>query len=232
MFAIEMYNVYFSYSKNYILRDVNLKIKEGDFVGIIGPNGSGKTTLIKLILGILKPERGKIKIFGNEIEKFKKWDLIGYVPQKFEIPRDFPATVEEILDIGAESRNDIIEKFEMDRILKRRFSELSGGEQQKVLLALALSTEPKLLILDEPTLGIDFETQIEFYNILREENKKGSTILIVSHDIGMIYEHVKTVVFVNKGICCVTQEKDEILNEIYGRSFRKFDHRERHMGGD
>ncbi len=224
MFAVEMEDVSFSYAKQEVLKDVNLKISIGDFVGIIGPNGSGKTTLIKLMLGIIKPKRGKIRIFGKEIEEFRKWDLIGYVPQKFVISSSFPATVEEILLSSGSVDHDILERFDIDKILKKKFVELSGGEQQRVLLAVALLKDPQLLILDEPTVSIDFETQTEFYSILREENKKGKTIILVSHDVGMVYEHVKTVIFVNRGICCITKTKEEIYS-VYGKSFRRFNHR-------
>lgn len=224
MFAVELENVSFSYDKQEILKDVNLKIKSGDFVGIIGPNGSGKTTLIKLILGIVKPKKGKIKVFGEDINKFNKWDLIGYVPQKISTPFSFPATVEEIISASYIKDERILKRLNVHKILKRKFVELSGGEQQKVLLSLALLKNPKLLILDEPTVSIDFQTQTEFYEILKEENKKGKTIILVSHDVGMIYKHVETVVFVNRGICCITEPKEEIYS-LYGKSFRKFYHK-------
>lgn len=212
--VISLEHVSFAYSNTDAVKDITLKIEEGDFLGLIGPNGSGKTTLLKIILGLIKPREGKITILGKDINQFKDWSLIGYVPQKAtNIDKNFPATVEEVVSMGLLSEKKtpkIISKTDTLRIMdalsttnmkefsKRRITDLSGGQQQRVLIAKALVTNPQIILLDEPTTGIDQENQQAFYKLLGNLNKKGITIVLVTHDIGRITEYVTKVASINQ----------------------------------
>ncbi len=198
-----------------MLEDINLDINQGDFLAILGPNGSGKTTLLKCILGLLKPQKGEIRLFGILVEKFKeKWRL-GYVPQRATALVDpvFPLSVEEVVGFGLipkkrfprfftrEDRKAIyqaLKRVEMEKYLHHRLSNLSGGQQQRVFIARAIVSYPEILILDEPTTGIDAATQERFYDLLAELNQKGLTIVIVTHDIGIVNKHVKQVACLNR----------------------------------
>ncbi|RMF05457.1 ABC transporter ATP-binding protein [Candidatus Woesearchaeota archaeon] len=192
-----------------VLHNITFRIEEGDFLGIIGPNGSGKTTLLKTILGLYPLKKGRIKLFGKPLRSFSDWHLIGYVPQKAtDFDRNFPATVKEIVATGLVSRKGfprfisggdfslVDEKLELVGMLgfkDRQIGKLSGGQQQRVFIARALVSEPKVLLLDEPTAGVDQESQFAFYKLLEELNKKGITIVLVSHDIGTITRYVNKV---------------------------------------
>ncbi len=223
MKAVDMDEVSFSYDGNSVFRDVTIHIDEGDFVAVIGPNGSGKTTLIKIALGLLRPQAGGIRLFGTPIESFKSWELVGYIPQKGDFERNFPGSVDEVLALkGGAIDKKTLELLEIERLGKRRFSELSGGQQQKVLIALALSSKPKLLILDEPTVGVDVQALQNFYSILKKLNKeRGVTILLVTHEVGMIQSYVKSVLCVSREFSCQGKPEnlEDILKEAYGKSF-------------
>ncbi len=165
---IEVQNVSFSYNGHEVLKDINLAIHRGDYLGLVGGNGSGKTTLIKIILGLLKPTSGTIKLFGKNITDFKDWSKIGYVPQKatsFDV--NFPATVREVVLMGRYGRRGLfhrvaqedrdrareaLEQVEMWQHRDRLIGDLSGGQQQRVFIARALATEPEVIFLDEPTV--------------------------------------------------------------------------------
>ncbi len=236
----------FSYGKHRVLEDINLKITEDDFIAIIGPNGSGKTTLLKLLLGFLEPTRGKI-IRAENLR-------IGYVPQRYTVDKNFPGTVEEILypfehekrlhlkriDTLKDTLKEIkvtnknmgakIAEVKVNDLLHKKFMDLSGGQQQRVLIALALQKNPNLLILDEPTAGIDIQTEQAFYLLLKELNKKGITIILVTHEVGLIPTLVKTVFCLNHKICCVGKPKDipKLLKQMYGPQFTQHHHGENH----
>jgi zinc transport system ATP-binding protein len=213
---LELKKVNFSFNKNEVLKDISFNLYKGDFLGLIGPNGSGKTTLIKLILNVYNLKSGKIKLLGKDINKFNHWDKIGYVQQKASnIEQEFPANVYEIVSMGLLSKkkfpkiiykNDskkIIEALKsvnMDQLIHKRINELSGGQQQRIMIARALISNPEILILDEPTTGIDPEMQNNFYEILGKLNKKGITIILISHDIGTITKHVNKIAYLNKNL--------------------------------
>ncbi len=203
-----------------VLRDINLTIRSGDFVALLGPNGSGKTTLIKLLLGSLAPSKGSITLFGSSVSWFNKWHLIGYVPQQNIVDRNFPATVEEILTLKKSSAYpQVLTYLDIKELRYKKFLELSGGQQQRVLIAFSLLTKPRLLILDEPTVGVDSQAQKEFYALLKRLNEyHGVTILLITHDIGIVPHFAKTVVFLNQKVCCVGPAKKtkELMKEAYG----------------
>ncbi len=220
----------FAYNGEPVFSNVNLAIPENDFVGLIGPNGSGKTTLAKLLLGLLKPSTGSIKLFGADSAKFKAWNKMGYVPQRYTVDKNFPGTVQEVLALKDAPRSGKVwALLGIDVLLSKKFSELSGGQQQKVLIALALASRPKLLILDEPDAGIDAKGQQDFYALLKRINEEHKvTIILITHDVGLVSRYVKTVVCLNKTVCCTgpARETKRLVREIYGKNFEIFHHRE------
>lgn len=212
---IDVKAVSFSYGNVKVLNEVTLPIHSGDFLAIIGPNGSGKTTLIKIILGLLKPLEGNVWIFEKSVEEFTDWGKIGYVPQKAtNIDPFFPASVNEVVSMGLLSSRKLPrtgkqkDEFSIDKALKdvgmehlkkRRIGSLSGGQQQRVFIARAIVNEPHIIFLDEPTTGVDAETQEHFYEMLDTLNKKeGITVVLITHDISIINKHVTRVACLNQ----------------------------------
>jgi len=212
---ISIERVSFSYDFSLVLRDVSFKIEAGDFLAVIGPNGSGKTTLIKVILGLLEPAKGKIWIMGKPRDEFINWQKIGYVPQKAtHIDPFFPVSVKEVVAMGLISRRKFpplsakeeedyidraLKQVGMEKFKNRRIGRLSGGQQQRVFIARAIVSQPLVLFLDEPTTGVDAETQEHFYDMLDNLNKKdGITIVLITHEIGIINKHVNKVACLNQ----------------------------------
>lgn len=209
---IEIKDLWFSYNGIPVLREVNLAVHRGDFVALLGPNGGGKTTLLKLMLGLLKPERGTIHVFGEPPGESSH--RIGYMPQHLHFNQSFPISVHEVVLMGrlkpgsGRSRytrkdrvaaRDALERVEMWEYANRRVGELSGGQQQRVFIARALVDEPKLLFLDEPTASVDTKHQTDLFDILKELNET-VTIIVVSHDISIVSSHVKSVACVNQQV--------------------------------
>ncbi|MBW1695666.1 MAG: ABC transporter ATP-binding protein [Deltaproteobacteria bacterium] len=207
---IEITNLSFSYNRHEVLKHVNLRVKRGEFLALIGPNGGGKTTLLKLILGLLIPDKGMVRVFGQPPLKVSY--RMGYVPQDTYLNRYFPVTALEVVLMGRlksgkgwrrPSRIDRIaaqkalEKMAMAEYGNRHIAELSGGQRQRILIARALVSEPELLLLDEPTASIDTTGQTEFYSII-ENIHKTATILMVTHDLMMLSSHVDSVACVNR----------------------------------
>jgi len=204
---IEIKNMDLAYQKKLVLSNVSLSVFEQDFIGIIGPNGGGKTSLIKAILGLLKPEKGSVKHSLNSSE-------IGYLPQGSKVDENFPITVKEVIASGLEhglkiglgsTRNrqakieKALETVGMEELHSRSIGELSGGELQRTMLARAIISSPRLLVLDEPDTYVDNQFETELYALLKELNKN-ITILLVSHDIGIISPYIKTIACVNRDL--------------------------------
>ncbi|KON87030.1 zinc ABC transporter ATP-binding protein [Sporosarcina globispora] len=248
---IEINHVSYRYEKENVLEDINLTINSGDFLGIVGPNGSGKSTLLKLILNLLKVQKGSIKLFGQEISRFKDWQNIGFVSQKANsFNTGFPATVFEVVSSGLTKKLGLfkfmskadqatvlhaIESVGMHEFAGRNIGELSGGQQQRVFIARALVSEPKLLILDEPTVGVDVKNVQSFYEMLDDLNKKlGITLLLVTHDIGTISDKVTHVACLNKNLHFHgnTAEFESLnineMSEIYGHDVHVLTHNHDH----
>lgn len=207
---VEIRDVSFAYNGDAVLEDVNLEIRRGNFIAMIGPNGGGKSTLLKLILGLLKPNKGVIRV--NGISPASASACIGYVPQDVHINRDFPITAMDVVLMGTldprkrwgfrstENRKhalDALAHLDMADYADRRIGDLSGGQRQRVFIARALVTRPQLLLLDEPTASIDTKGQADFYRLLKELNKE-ITIVVVSHDLLVISRYVKSVACVNR----------------------------------
>lgn len=206
---VEINDVTFAYNGETVLRDVSFDIRQGDFIAMIGPNGGGKTTLLKLILGLLKPDRGTIRVMGRSARKASP--SIGYVPQDVNINQRFPITAMDVVLMGkldpgkrwarktASNRRDALaamDRLDMTAYADKRIGALSGGQRQRVFIARALVTQPKLLLLDEPTASIDTRGQAELFTLLKELNSD-ITILVVSHDLLVISRFVKSVACVN-----------------------------------
>lgn len=214
---VELKNIRYAYEDKIALKDVNLSIPRGAFLGLVGPNGGGKTTLIKLLLGIMTPQQGTIELFGTPISKFNDWHKIGFVSQKANaFNRGFPATVKEVVATGLtaqigyfkffnkthrEKVKEAIQLVGMSEYINQNIGDLSGGQQQRIFIARALVSEPEFLILDEPTVGIDTENVQKFYELLDRLNReKNITLLLVSHDIGTMTSYANGVACLNKHI--------------------------------
>lgn len=207
---VEINKVTFAYNGEIALQDVSLEIHQGDFMAMIGPNGGGKTTLLKLILGLLKPDTGVIRVTGQSSQKAS--GCIGYVPQDVHINRNFPITALDVVLMGklaprkrwtrktTSNRQEALaalERLEMRRLAEKKMGELSSGQCQRVFIARALVTEPQLLLLDEPTASIDTKGQAEFFEMLKDLNQD-VTIVVVSHDLLAVSRYVKSVACVNR----------------------------------
>jgi zinc transport system ATP-binding protein len=212
---IEVDNVSFHYGSMTVLCEISFSIKSGDFLAILGPNGSGKTTLLKVILGLKKPAQGRVRIMGQPVEDFLDWRIIGYVPQNAtHIDPFFPASVREVVAMGFKATRQVYARSKreeevfieeaLDHVNMKRFKDwrigrLSGGQQQRVFIARAIVNQPKILFLDEPTTGVDAQTQDQFYDMLDSLNERGGiTIVLVTHETGIINKHVKQVACLNQ----------------------------------
>lgn len=208
-------NVSFHFKSLEILKDVSFNIAPGDFLALIGPNGSGKTTLIRIILGLRKPTNGRVFIMDEPVEQFRQWQRIGYVPQKAtQFDSYFPASVKEVVAMGLLSQKKFprfitskdeaaiaqaLEAVDMQELKNRRIGELSGGQQQRVFIARAIVNGPDILFLDEPTTGVDAETQTRFYEMLAQLNRSRKlTIVLITHDFGILTKHVNKVACLNQ----------------------------------
>ncbi len=239
---ISVQNIHFAYhSHEAILKNITFDIFEGDFLGLIGPNGGGKTTLLKLMVGILPVQKGKIKLFGVDIQRFKQRDLIGYVSQKAaHIDEHFPVTVEEIVGMSLVSRRGFFKRFssedkkDIEEALldvgmlthrQKLLHDLSGGQQQLVFIARALSSHPRLLVLDEPTIGIDIKAQEQFYLLLKKlQKEKNLTIILVSHDIDVVASQANSFACLNQELVYHGVPRDFIredyLHKLYGKDLK------------
>lgn len=242
---IKVADLSFAYQGKLILEDIGFVVHKGDFLGIIGPNGAGKSTLVKLLLKILTPSKGKIEILGEDILSFNQWSKIGYISQRVNnFNADFPATVEEIVGANLSAKTGIfrkktkdhkarvyeaLEKVGMQDYGKRLIGQLSGGQKQRVFISRVLVSDPEIMLLDEPTVGIDMKSEEAVYCLLARLNMElGITIIMVTHDIGAITVHA------NKLICLGEHGMylhdidgpitDEILSKIYGYNVRLHSH--------
>ena len=219
MNIINISNLFYKYNKTEVLENINLTIKNDDFLAIIGPNGGGKSTLLKLILEILTPTSGKI-------EKKIKNNQVGYVPQNANLNIDFPITALEVVLMGhiaskkklfGYAKEDIacamgsLEKVGMTDFANSKIGDLSGGQRQRVFIARALCSNPKVMLLDEPTASIDVKGQREIYELLKELNKS-ICIVVVSHDISVLLNYAKNVAHINKNL--VYHTLDNIQKDI------------------
>jgi zinc transport system ATP-binding protein len=227
--VIALDHVWLHYDNTVALEDITCRLQPLDFVSIIGPNGGGKTSLLKLLLGLVRPSQGTVQVLARSPEQSR--DEVGYVPQQATLDKDFPINVWDVTLMGRLGRlqlfrrydshdrelvADALQKVKMYEFRNRQIGTLSGGQQQRVLIARALVSQPKLLLLDEPTASIDSEIKREIYELLCELNEQ-MTIIMVSHDIGVVSSYVKTIACLNRRLV-YHNEKDvtpEMLAETY-----------------
>lgn len=237
--VISLRNVYFSYEHKQVLTDVHLEVPKGSFLGLVGPNGGGKTTLIQLILGLQTPDKGSISILGQPISSFKEWNRIGFVSQKANsFNKGFPATVFEVVSMGLTTKIGYFRFFKrahkqkviqalqhvgMEQYAQQNIGNLSGGQQQRVFIARALVGDPDLIILDEPTVGVDYKNVERFYELLHKLNREQNiTLLLVTHDTGVMTKHATDVACINQTLHfhgdseAYTSLSDRELSDIYG----------------
>lgn len=230
---IELKQVSFGYGAEPVLADINLHLHPGQFAALVGPSGAGKTSLLKLILGGLQPSRGEIYIHGQLLNG-QPAPHVGYVPQLETVDWNFPVTVEQVVLMGRVRRAGIwpwpaatdrakmkavLEQLEIDHLAGRHIRDLSGGQQQRVFLARALVAEPDLLVLDEPTTGVDMRTAENMLHLLADLNRQGITVLMTTHDLNAAAAHVPWVVCLNRRVVAQGRPEDvftvDILNQTY-----------------
>lgn len=246
MSLLEVERVSYRYGDTLVLEGVTLAVAQGEFLGIIGPNGSGKTTLLRIMLGLLQPTVGEVRLFGQAVGSFRNWGRVGYMPQKAAFDGALPVTVAEVVAtglipllgfrrrVGPDAQRKITESLArvgMEKQASARMGTLSTGQQQRILIARALVSDPELLLLDEPTASIDVEAQSSFYTLLRSFNReRGVTLVIVSHDIGVVAQEVSRVACLNRQVIFCGRPADvltpEALNALYGSSVRLVPHQD------
>jgi zinc transport system ATP-binding protein len=241
---VEIEKVSVRYGEVSVLEDIDLTVDPGDFLGIIGPNGSGKTTLLRIMLGLLPPTSGQVRLFGHPPASLKQWGRLGYVPQKATFDPALPVTVGEVVTSGliatlgllrrvraAERQRvaDVLAQVGMTAHAAARVGSLSVGQQQRVLIARALVSDPELLILDEPTGGVDPEAQTSFYALLHHLNREREvTLILVSHDIGVVAKEVTRLACLNRRLIFHGRPgdflSDAALAALYGPAVRVVSH--------
>ncbi len=232
--TIELSEVGYSYDTRPAVHDITASIKRGSYVGIVGPNGSGKTTLIKLIVGLLTPTYGSVRIFGHSVRNAQQEGIIGYVSQGVaQNIFSFPASVSEVVSSGGlHAREPVAEALDAVGMLEQRdrlIAQLSGGQRQRVFIARALVTHPSLLVLDEPTTGVDAAEQSRFYELLASLHQHEKvTILYVSHDLDVIAGTAQQVLCVNGTLVCSIPAKDilspSVIKSLYGDAMSVIKH--------
>lgn len=237
--VIEIRDLSFSYGSGTVLEHIELDVPRGEFLGIVGPNAGGKSTLLKIMLGLLVPQSGRVRLLDREPVAARK-DM-GYVPQYPVFSRDFPVTAEQVVAmgrlgtgrlLGGYSKKDrlivsrVMEETEIAELARRRIETLSGGQLQRVLVARALACEPKIMFLDEPTANIDMRVENDIFDLLKLLNER-MTIIVVSHDVAFISRYVDRVACLNRTLLChQTADIDgHTIQELYGEDVRMVAHR-------
>jgi len=232
MKILEIKNLTVEIDRISILKDINLEVKKGEIIAIVGPNGGGKTTLIRTALGLIKIYKGTVKILGKKPEEAVKTGKIGYLPQKAQIPKNFPFSALDVVLLGLINKKlDKKEKIQLARkyiyfvgmagFEDHPFGKLSGGQQQRISIARVLVSDPEIIFLDEPSTGIDVVAQEGFYEFLKKiRDEKGITVVMVSHDIGVVGRFVDKVAGLNRFLHYYGHPKGffqkHILEKLYG----------------
>ena len=242
--VIKIRDLHFNYGDVPILEDINIDIQRKEFIGMVGPNGSGKTTLLKIILGLLAPDHGTVEVLGKPpVQSVKD---VGYMPQLAPFSRDFPISVEETVLMGRlgktssmgffrkEDKQLAAESMEAVEILdlrKRSIGSLSGGQLQRALIARALTCNPEIMILDEPTANVDMKVEKDIFDLLKKLNEK-ITIIVVTHDIGFISQYIDRVACINRTLIChpTSELTGETIENLYGTHVHMVHHH--HEGED
>ena len=243
--AIKLENVGFSYNSRPVLESVNLTVNEKDFIWVVGPNGGGKTTLVKLILGLLQPKTGTVRIFGKSATSARR--RIGYMPQQARLDLRFPVTARDVVLMGRlnhgfkpgsysasdrSTAHDALGLVGMESEADTPLKDLSGGQQRRLLIARALACQPDMLLLDEPTANLDRAVERELFDLLKDLNGR-LTIMMVSHDPAFVSDFVEQVVCVNRTVAVhpTTDRDREFIDELYGEGMRMVRH-DKHAEGE
>ncbi len=244
--VIELREVGFAYGEEAVLEGIDLAVREREFLGIVGPNAGGKSTLLKLILGLLEPDQGEIRVLGRPPRASRH--LLGYVAQHPGFSRNFPISVRQVVELGLLGRRErggalaallprplsaderarvaqALDEVEAGDLASRQIGSLSGGQLQRVLLARALVSRPRILLLDEPTANVDQRAEGEIFDLLKRLNTR-MTILVVSHDIAFVSSYVTRVACINRTLVChpTTAIDAGVLRELYGDKVRMVAH--------
>lgn len=229
---VELRNLTCGYGRSVALDDVNLRVAEGDFVGLLGPSGAGKTTLLRALLGAVTVHSGEIAVYGQKLNGYVP--RVGYVPQVETVDWNFPVTVEEVVMMGRameggpfpwNRRQDrdraraILERLGIGDLSRRHIRQLSGGQQQRVFLARALISSPRLLLLDEPTSGVDIKTRDDLLHLLDELNHQGVTVIMTTHELNAVAAHLAWVVCINGRIVAEGAPAEVFTPEILRRTY-------------
>jgi zinc transport system ATP-binding protein len=212
--VVDLSDLTFGYTSTPVVEDIGVSIDPGEYVAVVGPNGSGKSTLMQLMLGLLEPDSGTAELFGEPATAFDDGTRIGYVAQQASASKDMPITVREVVKMGrfphvgfgwlsaADWRavDEALATVGMTEFADRRITQLSGGQRQRAFIARALAGEADLLVLDEPTVGVDAESVDAFYDLLASLNADGITVLLIEHDLGAVTEHAERVVCLNREV--------------------------------
>ena len=231
---LEVQDVTFGYGKTPVLCDVNLHLHPGQFAALVGPSGAGKTSLLRLALGTLQPSSGEVRVSGQSTSSHAA-PQIAYVPQVETIDWNFPVTVEQVVLMGRvqearlwpwPSRADkaavieVLDKLQIGDLRTQHIRNLSGGQQQRVFLARALIAQPDLLVLDEPTSGVDMQTAEKMLHLLLDLNRQGMTILMTTHDLNMAAAHIPWIICLNKRVIAQGTPEDVFTSEILTETYR------------
>lgn len=231
--VIELAGVDFGYTSTPVVEDVSLRIGPGEYVAVVGPNGSGKSTLMKVMLGLLRPDDGTATLFGEPSHQFDDGSQIGYVAQQASASKEMPITVREVVKMGRfphvgfgrltsgdwEIVDQALDTVGMTAFADRRITQLSGGQRQRAFIARALASEADLLVLDEPTVGVDIESVEAFYDLLDTLNQDGITILLIEHDLSAVVEHAERVVCLNREIYFDGPTDEFVESDALARAF-------------
>ncbi|WP_266081270.1 metal ABC transporter ATP-binding protein [Haladaptatus caseinilyticus] len=231
--VIRLSNLDFGYTSTPVVEDISLRIDHGEYAAVIGPNGSGKSTLMKLMLGLLRPDNGIARLFGDLSHQFDDGSRIGYVAQHASASKEMPITVREVVKMGrfphvgfgrlsSEDWNIVdraLDTVGMTAFANRRVTQLSGGQRQRAFIARALASEADLLVLDEPTVGVDMESVEAFYDLLDSLNSNGITILLIEHDLGAVTEHAERVICLNREIYFDGPASEFVESDALARAF-------------
>lgn len=221
------------YGGKVILEDVGFSVSEGEILSVIGPNGAGKSTLIRIILGLEEPSRGKVLVYGAPPRESRT--RMGYVPQRFSFNREIPMTVEEFWSVTAGeagNRTNYLDTVGLGYARGRELRQLSGGELQRLMVARALGTEKEIVILDEPAAGIDVSGQQTLYELIHRMHHEGKTVIIVSHELDVVFRHATSVLCLNRRALCHGEPteaiNDRVLRKLYGNHTAHYRHGKAH----
>jgi zinc transport system ATP-binding protein len=245
--VLDVQQLSYRFDSRPVLDNISFQLHKGEMLGLVGPNGSGKTVLLKVLLGLLPLQTGKVKWFDQPLDQFKNWSRIGFVSQKANsFNSGFPATVHEVVMMGLTGKlglfrrpgkpgrervRQILETVELSKFAEQNIGQLSGGQQQRVFIARALVSDPEILILDEPTVGIDANSEARFYELLQALNEeKEISMILVSHDLGAVSTKMDSVACLNQRLHFHGQAEEfermrsEILLRSYGHDVHVIHH--------